>query len=71
MWFLSHWYVDTKSSLHAQDKSHLVIVLLVVVIQSVSPNLCDPMDCSTAWLLCPALSLEFAQIHVHWVGDFI
>ena len=35
------------------------------------PSLCDPMDCSI-----PASSVlyylpEFAQIHVHWVGDAI
>ena len=41
-------------------------------------SLCDSMDYSLqphglqhAWLLCPPLSPEFAQVHVHWVGDSI
>ena len=34
------------------------------VVGKLSPTLCDPMDCS---LYLP----EFAQIHVHWVGDAI
>ena len=40
-----------------------------IVVQSLS--LCNPMDCSTprsSALLCLP---EFAQIHVHWVGDAI
>ena len=33
------------------------------------PTLCDPLDCST--LSFPVLHClqEFAQMHVHWVGD--
>ena len=32
------------------------------------PTLCDPMDCSTGGFTVPP---EFAQTHVHWVGDAI
>ena len=35
------------------------------------PTLCDPMDCSIQGLLVPHYILEFAQVHVHWVGDAI
>ena len=35
------------------------------------PTLCDPMDCSTPGLPVLHCLPEFAQIHVHWVGDAI
>ena len=34
-------------------------------------QLCDPMDCSTTGLLVHCQLSEFAQTHVHWVGDAI
>ena len=42
-----------------------------VVVESLCLTLCDTMDCSTPG--SPALHylLEFALIHVHWVGDAI
>ena len=33
------------------------------------PTLCDPMDCNTTGLPVPHQLSEFAQIHVHRVGD--
>ena len=35
------------------------------------PTLCDPMDCSTLGFPVLHSLLEFAQTHVHWVGDAI
>ena len=35
------------------------------------PNLCSPMDCSTPGLPVLHHLLEFAQTHVHRVGDAI
>ena len=35
------------------------------------PTLCDPVDCSTPGLPGPHYLPEFAQIHVHWIGDAI
>ena len=35
------------------------------------PTLCDPMDCSTPGLPCPHHLPEFAQVHVHCIGDAI
>ena len=44
----------------------------VFVVQSLSHVwLCDPMDCSLAGSSALHYLLEFAQIHVHWVGDAI
>ena len=34
-------------------------------------TLCDPMDCSTPGSSVLHSLLEFAQVHVHWVGDRI
>ena len=34
-------------------------------------TLCDPMDCSTPGFPVLPCLLEFAQTHVHWVGDAI
>ena len=35
------------------------------------PTLCNPMGCSTPDFLVLRYILEFAQTHVHWVGDAI
>ena len=35
------------------------------------PTLCDPMDCSTPGFPVLLYLPEFAQTHVHWVGDAI
>ena len=34
-------------------------------------TLCDPMGCSTTGFSIPHHLLEFAQVHVHWIGDAI
>ena len=35
------------------------------------PTLCDPMNCSTPGLAVPHYLPEFAQVHVHLIGDAI
>ena len=35
------------------------------------PILCDPVDCSTPGLPVPHRLLEFAQVHVHCIGDAV
>ena len=35
------------------------------------PTLPDPTDCSTPGFPVPRYFLEFAQVHVHWIGDAI
>ena len=43
-----------------------------VFVQSLScVHLCDPMDCRTPGFPVLHYLLEFAQTHVHWVGDAI
>ena len=40
-------------------------------VTQICPTLCNPMDCSTPSLLVYHQLPEFAQTHVHWVGDAI
>ena len=35
------------------------------------PTLRDPKDCNTSGFPVPHHLLEFAQVHVHWIGDAI
>ena len=49
--------------------SEYVDLLVIVVVQLPSHVwLCDPMDCSMSGSPVLHYLLEFAQIHVHWVG---
>ena len=40
------------------------------VVQS-CPTLCNPINCSTPGLFVPNYLLEFAQVHVHCIGEII
>ena len=42
---------------------------LPFVVQLLSRWLCNPMDCSMPGLPVPHYFPEFAQVHVHWIGD--
>ena len=47
-------------------------VQLLFIIQSLSRvRLCDPIDCSTLGFPVLHYLLEFAQTHIHWVGDAV
>ena len=46
-------------------------LLLLFSHSTMSGTLCDPMDCSTPTFTILHYLLEFAQTHVHWVGDAI
>ena len=55
------------------DSSPLLLNVMIqfsLVTQS-HLTLCDPMDCSTSGFPVLHRLPEFAQIHVHWVGDAI
>ena len=50
----------------------LGLTCTTIVVKSISCVwLCDPLDCSTSSLSVLHYLLEFAQTHVHWVGDAI
>ena len=46
-------------------------VSVALVVQLLSPTLCDPMNCSTPGFPVLHILPELAQTHVHWVGDAI
>ena len=61
---------DTISIYYAQ----LILLILSVQFSSVSQScqtLCTPMDSSTTYFPVNHQLLEFAQIHIHRVGDAI
>ena len=55
------------------DEDIWLLGLFVAVVQSTKlyPALCDPMDCSTPGFPALYYLSEFAQTHIHWVGDAI
>ena len=50
------------------DKMYAVVCCSVTKLYL---TLCNPMDCSIQGLPIPHYLPEFAQVHVHWVGDAI
>ena len=56
---------DRESEWHQVFNSHCSSV------NKLCPTFCDPMDCSMPGSLFLHYLPEFAQIHVHWVGDAI
>ena len=62
---MSSQYLD-----HLLSKDHILHPYYCSVTQSCL-TLCDPMDGSTPGFPVHHQLLEFAQTHVHWVGDAI
>ena len=60
---------DMKMIWVCPERHVTVHVLLLLVPKSC--HICDPMDCSTPGFLVLHYLPEFAQTHVHWVGDAI
>ena len=53
------------------EKYILMYLLFSRSVAQSCPTLCNPMDCSTPGFPVLHCLLEFAQAHVHWVGDTI
>ena len=64
------WLSDWTELRWQVDNSICVSVQFSTVTQS-CPTLCDPMDYSTSGFTVLHHLVEFAQTHVHWVGDAI
>ena len=56
--------------MHSKHEAQCIILHCCSVTQA-CPTLCSPMDCSTPGLPVLHYVPEFAQTHVHWVGDAI
>ena len=52
-------------------KGRSLKLVVVIIVQSLSPTLHDPMDGSMPGFPVLHYFLEFAQIHVHWVTDAV
>ena len=59
-------YIVLKSTAFGINKGGICCSVLKLF-----PTLCDPMDCSMPCLPVPHHLLEFAQVHVHCIGDAI
>ena len=51
--------------------SHNLVCCCCCSVTKLCPTLCNPVDCSTLGFLVLHFLPEFAQTHVHWVGDII
>ena len=67
---ISVWYF--KNFLYLCWNVHFIFLTFCYYSVTKScPTLCDPMDCSTPGFPVLLCLPEFAQVHVHWVGDAI
>ena len=55
----------------SKSKTNIIRYHLLLFSHLICVWLCDPMDYSTLVFSVLRYLLEFAQIHVHWVGDAI
>ena len=58
---------------HGLSGSKIILVPFKVCcsITKLCPTLCDAMDCSMPEFPIPHHHPEFAQVHIHWIGDAI
>ena len=72
LFFFSYTHTLDLNQQHCLPKilGHVMATCCCSVSQS-CPTLCNPMDCSTPGLYVPHHLQEFAQTHIHWVGDAI
>ena len=65
------WATDTYTCSIGKC-SELIFNIVNIVVQSLSSvRLCNHIDCSTPGLPVPYHLAEFAQVHVHCIGDVI
>ena len=68
--FVILWnFLLTKTKKQKPNATHFSMCCCSVVKSCLT--LCDPMDCSTPGSPVLLYLLEFAQIHIHWVGDAV
>ena len=69
--WLSDWTVSFSS--HVTDLSwmNFVCICLCYLVNKPGPFFCDPMDCRAPCFPVLHYLPQFAQTHVHWVGDAI
>ena len=65
------YYKKTVNTCLSKRKSMYKTIICCCSIAKSWPTLSDPMDCSTPGLPVLHSLPEFAQTHIHWVGDII
>ena len=53
------------------NSGHIMLLVVVVVQSQLCLTLWNPMDYSTPGTFVLHYLSEFAQVHIHWVGDAI
>ena len=75
LYFSAYWsrkgWQRERGSTMCTSPSPVWIQITCFLVAKSYPTLCDPMDCSTPGFAVLHRFPEFAQIHVHWVGDAI
>ena len=66
-WNINQFYEEISY----QDTKRYGGILNISSVNQSCPNLCDPMDCTTAGFPVHHQLPELTQTHVHWVGDAI
>ena len=66
-----HFYTSNEQPKKIIKKIIPFTVLLCCSASKSHPTLCDPMDCSAPGFPVLHYPLEFAQTHVHWIGDAV
>ena len=64
-----HMHISVEQTTELRNKPPHLLSIQFSSVAQLSPALFDLMDCSTPGFLMQHQLLEFAQIHVHWVGD--
>ena len=72
-YWLNHWSLYIELILQRGPSLSLRwgISVQFSTVAQLCPTLCNPMDCSTPGFPVHHQLPEFAQTHVHWVGDVI
>jgi len=65
----THVYVVTESLYSSPETITILLISYCCSVAQSCPTVCNPMNCSTTDFLILHYFWEFAQSHVHWIGD--
>ena len=73
LYFISMGFISTNRNWKSEGAWERSSVLRTCCcsVAKLCPTLCNPTDWSMPGFLVPHHLLEFAQVHVHWIGDAI
>ena len=65
----THVYVVAESLYSSPETITILLISYCCSVAQSCPTVCNPMNCSTTDFLILYYFWEFAQSHVHWIGD--